>query len=299
VTAEGAMYSPSEQHRLLEIARAADQLGVDYIDTTEHVLMGLGALQSGQGWELHHLDQPQGEVLLTLAAMAGATSRIGILSSIVIAPLRPAGLLAKQAASLYAISGGRFVMGVTASWHADEYAALGVPFAERGQVLDENLGACRALWESAPASFHGRFVNFDGMFCSPRPAPGERLPVWFGGKFTRRQIRRIVQLGDGWMPYGGLRMTVSQKADAIARLRAAYSEAGRDPSTLEVCDALGSVDAPLERTLEQIPALVAAGVTVVRVHLRRFAPDPDSVLPTLEATVRHFEQYRALAVGLA
>src|SRR5690349_5966878 len=128
VTAEGAMYSRSEQHRLLDVARAADQLGVDFLDTTEHVLMGLNALNSGQGWEMHHLEQPQPEALVTLAAMAGATSRIRVLSSIVIAPLRPAGLLAKQVASLYAISGGRFVLGVTASWQQDEYAALGVPF---------------------------------------------------------------------------------------------------------------------------------------------------------------------------
>ena len=287
------MYSPSEQYRLLEVARAADALGVDFIDTTEHVLMGLGALQSGQGWELHHLDQPQPEALATLAAMVGATSRIGILSSIVIAPLRPAGLLAKQVASLHALSRGRFVMGVTASWHKDEYEALGVPYAERGAVLDETIGACRALWESAPASFHGRFVNFDGMFCSPRPAHGERLPVWFGGKFTRRQIRRIVQLGDGWMPYGGLRMTVAQKADAIAELRTRFVEAGRDPSKLEVCDPLGSVDGSLERTLEQIPELAAIGVTMVRLHLRRFAPGPDEVLPTLEKVVRLFEPLQA------
>ena len=294
VTAEGAMYSAAEQARLLDVARAADQLGVDYIDTTEHVLMGLGALQAGQGWELQHLDQPQGEVLLTLAAMTGATRRIGILSSIVIAPLRPAGLLAKQAATLHAMSGGRFVMGVTASWHADEYAALGVPFAERGQVLDETIGACRALWSSAPASFHGRYVNFDGMFCSPRPAPGERLPVWFGGKFTPRQIRRIVQMGDGWMPYGGLRMTVAQKADAIAELRARFVEAGRDPSTLEVCDGVETVEGSVARTLEQVPALAEAGVTVIRVHLRRLAPGPDEVIRTLEEVVRRFEPLRAL-----
>src|SRR5215470_3158786 len=202
------MYPPSEQYRLVEVARAADQLGVDFVDTTEHVLMGLGALQSGQGWEPHHLEQPQPEAMVTLAAMAGATSRVCLVSSIVIAPLRPAGLLAKQVASLYAISRGRFVLGVTASWHRDEYDALGMPFDERGQALDETIGACRALWSSAPASFHGRFVNFDGMFCSPRPAPGERIQVWFGGKFTPRQVRRIVSLGDGWMPYGGLRMSV-------------------------------------------------------------------------------------------
>ena len=94
-----------------------------------------------------------------------------------------------------------------------------MPFEQRGQVLDDNIGACRALWAGAPASFHSPTVNFDGMFCSPRPAPGEHIPVWFGGKFTPRQIRRIVNLGDGWMPYGGLRMTLPQKADAIATLR--------------------------------------------------------------------------------
>jgi len=293
VTAEGAMFSPSEQHRLLDVARAADQLGVDFLDTTEHVLMGLNALKSGQGWEMHHLEQPQPEALVTLAAMAGATSRITLLSSIVIAPLRPAGLLAKQVASLYALSGGRFVLGVTASWQQDEYDALGVPYTERGAVLDEVIGACRALWSTAPASFHGRYVNFDGMFCSPRPAPGERIQVWFGGKFTPRQIRRIVSMGDGWMPFGGLRMTVPEKAAAIAELRSRYVEAGRDPSTLEVCDALPPADSVAE-TLDQVPALAEVGVTMVRVHLRRVSSGPDAVIPALEEVVKRFEPLRAL-----
>jgi len=296
VTVEGASYSPDEQYGVLEVARAADNLGVDYIDTTEHILMGLGALTSGQGWEMRHLEQPQPEALVTLAAIAGATSRVGIVSSIVIAPLWPAGLLAKQVATLYALSRGRFVLGVTASWHKDEYDALGVPFAERGQVLDDNIGACRALWSAAPASFHSRFVNFDGMFCSPRPPSGERMPVWFGGKFTMRQIRRVVQLGDGWMPYGGLRMTVAQKAAAIAQLRSAYAAAGRDPSRLEVCDALGSAGGSVERTMEQIPALAEAGVTIVRAHLRHLSAGPDSVIATLEEVVRRFEPMRALTV---
>jgi probable F420-dependent oxidoreductase len=293
VTAEGAMYSPHEQHRLIDVARAADQLGVDFIDTTEHVLMGLGALSSGQGWEPHHLEQPQPEAMVTLAAMAGATSRIRLLSSIVIAPLRPAGLLAKQVASLYALSRGRFVLGVTASWHRDEYDALGVPYAERGAVLDEVIGASRALWETAPASFHGRFVNFDGMFCSPRPAPGERIPVWFGGKFTPRQVRRIVSLGDGWMPFGGHNMSVADKAAAIQTLRTRFREAGRDPDTLEVCDPLRPKSSVGE-TLDQVPALAEAGVTVVRFHLRRSSPSPDAVLPTLEEVARRFEPMRAL-----
>jgi probable F420-dependent oxidoreductase len=296
VTAEGAMYPPDQQYRLLEVARAADQAGVDFIDTTEHVLMGLGALHSGQGWEWHHLEQPQPEPLTTLAAMAGATRRIKLLSAIVIAPLRPAGLLAKTAATLHALSGGRFVMGVTASWHKDEYDALGVPFEQRGQILDDTIGACRALWAGAPASFRSPTVNFDGMFCSPRPAAGERIKVWFGGKFTPRQIRRVVALGDGWMPYGGLHMSVAQKAEAVATLRQAFAEAGRDPATLDVCDGLAPADGSVARTLEQIPARAEAGITVIRVHLRRLAPGPDEVLQTLDEVVRHFEPYRALTV---
>jgi probable F420-dependent oxidoreductase len=296
VTAEGAMYPPDQQHRLLDVARAADELGVDFIDTSEHVLMGLNALTSDQGWELHHLEQPQPESLVTLAAMAGATQRLKILSSIVIAPLRPAGLLAKQVASLHALSRGRFVLGVTASWQQDEYDALGVPFEQRGQILTDTVGACRALWSEAPASFHSRFVNFDGMFCSPRPSRDERIPVWFGGKFTPRQIERIVKLGDGWMPYGGLRMTLAETATAVATLRHRFAVAGRDPETLDICDGLPLIDGSVERSMEKVPVLAEAGVTVIRVNLRRFASDPDQLLPTLEEVARRFEPFRALGV---
>ena len=293
VTAEAAMYPIAEQHRLLEVARAADAAGVDYIDSTEHVLMGLHALEAGQGWERHHLEMPQTEVLSTLAAFAGATQRIKVLSGIVIAPLRPAGLLAKTAATLHALSHGRFVMGVTASWQKDEYDALGVDFYKRGEILDDTIAACRVLWEHSPASFHSTHVNFDGMFCSPRPAAGERIPIWFGGKFTPRQIRRIVTWGDGWMPYGGLGMTLQQKAYAIATLRDRFASAGRDVSKLDICDGLGAVDGSLERSLDRVPTLIEIGVTVLRVHLRHFSSSPDDVLPTLDRLVRLFEPFRA------
>ncbi len=294
ITAEGAMYSPAEQYRLLDVARAAEAIGADYVDVTEHVLMGLNALQSGQGWEWHHLEQPQPEPLTTLAAFVGATTHIRVLSAIVIAPLRPAGLLAKIAATLWVLSRGRFVMGVTASWQKDEYDALNVPFAERGQVLDDTIGACRALWASAPAAYHSRFVNFEGMFCSPRPEPGERIPIWFGGKFTPRQIRRIVTWGDGWMPYGGLRMTLPDKAAAITRLRAAFVEAGRDVATLDVCDGLREVDGSLERSMAEIPAMTEAGINVFRVHLRRFSNSPEEILPLVDDIGRRWQEYRQL-----
>jgi probable F420-dependent oxidoreductase len=294
VTAEGAMYPPDQQHRLLDVARAADQAGVDYIDTSEHVLMGRGALQAGQGWEPHHLDMPQPESLVALAAMAGATRRITVVSGIVIAPLRPAGLLAKMAATLHAIARGRFVLGVTASWQKDEYDALGVSFERRGQILDDTIAACRVLWREAPASFHSATVNFDGMYCSPRPGPDARIRVWFGGKFTPRQIRRVVSLGDGWMPYAGLGMTLAETAEAIAILRQRFAAAGRDPATLDVCDGLPTTGGSVERSMERVPAMAESGINIIRVHLRRFSKTPDEVLPTLEAVAKHFEPYRAL-----
>jgi probable F420-dependent oxidoreductase len=295
ITAEGAMYPMDQQHRLLEVARLAEQLGVDYLDTTQHMLMGDGALTTGHGWEPHHLEQAQPEPLVQMAAFAGATSRIKLMTGIIIAPLYPAGLLAKAVASLHAISNGRFVLGVSTSWHKDEYDTLRVPFEERGAVLNEVIGACRALWETSPASFHGKYENFDGMHCSPRPAPGERIQVWFGGKITPRSIRRIVELGDGWMPFGGLRMSLEQKKDAVQMLRERYRQAGRDPASLNVCDEIAAIDGDIERSLAQVPAMAEAGSNVIRCNIRRYIKGPDDVLPVLERVVRVWEPYRHLS----
>jgi probable F420-dependent oxidoreductase len=290
VAVEGALFPADQQHRILEIARLADEAGIDYFTVPEHVLMGSNANQQDpwSSWQPHHLDMPWHEPLITLGAATGVTSRIKLVSSVVIAPLRPAGLLAKMAATLHALSQGRFIMGVSPSWHKDEYDALGVSFDRRGQILEDTIGACRALWESAPASFHSPTVNFDGMYCSPRPQPGERIPVWFTGKFTPRLVRRIVALGDGWMPYGVYGMTLDHTADAIRQLRTRFSEAGRDPDKLEVADVLPVIEGSLKSSLEHVPAMAHAGITVARVSLRRFVTEPDQLPETIDDLVRHF-----------
>lgn len=294
LTVEGSIFAPDQQHRLIDVARLADEAGVDYLTIPEHVLMGSHASEQDpwSSWEPHHLDMPWPEPLLTLAAMASVTRRILLVSAVVIAPLRPAGLLAKMGATLHAMSRGRFVMGVSPSWHKDEYDALGVSFADRGQLLEDAVGACRALWSGAPASFHSPTVNFDGMYCQPRPAASERIPVWFTGKFTSRLVRRVVALGDGWMPYGAYGMTLEQKAAAIRELRERYTTAGRDPSALEVVDMLAPVDGSLTLSMEQVPALAAAGINVVRVPLRRFLHEPEQVPEVLEEIVTRWAEYQ-------
>jgi probable F420-dependent oxidoreductase len=291
LSVEGSIFPLHEQHRLLDVARLAEAAGFDFLTVPEHVLMGSHASQQDpwSTWEPHQLEMPWPEPLVTLAAMAGVTRRIRLVSGVVIAPLRPAGLLAKMGATLHALSQGRFVMGVSPSWHKDEYDALGVSFAQRGQILEDAVGACRALWTSAPASFHSEHVNFDGMHCQPRPAPGERIPVWFTGKFTSRLVRRTVALGDGWMPYAAYGMTLAEKADAIAVLRDAFAAAGRDPSVLEVADTLPIVDGSIERSMEQLPAIAQAGVSVVRVGLRRVVGGPAEVPGAIERIARALE----------
>src|SRR5215471_6845451 len=285
---EGSIFPHGEQHRLVELGRMAEDAGIDDLTVAEHVLMGSNASEQDpwSTWEPHHLEMPWPEPLLTLAAIAGATSRIRLVSAVVIAPLRPAGLLAKMGATLHVLSRGRFVMGISPSWHRDEYDALGVSFADRGQIMEDAIGACRALWAGAPASFHSRTVDFDGMHCSPRPAPGERIPVWFTGKYTPRLVRRVAALGDGWMPYGVYGMTLAEKAVAIGQLRARFEEAGRDPDSLEIADTLPLVEGSLERSLDHIPTLAEAGITVIRVGLRRVVSDPSEIPAAIDLLAR-------------
>jgi alkanesulfonate monooxygenase SsuD/methylene tetrahydromethanopterin reductase-like flavin-dependent oxidoreductase (luciferase family) len=195
-----------------------------------------------------------------------------------------------MAATLHVLSRGRFVLGVSPSWHRQEYDALDVSFEQRGQLMEDAIGACRALWEGAPATFHSPTVNFEGMHCQPRPAPGERIPVWFTGKYTPRLVRRVVTLGDGWMPYSVYGMPLEQKAGAIRELRQRFSESGRDPDSLEIGDVLPPVEGSLTRSLEQLPAILEAGVTTVRVPLRRLVTSPEQVPAVLDAAVTRFRE---------
>ncbi len=293
ITAEGPVFPPGQLHRFVELARLADELGVDHLDINEHVLTGVNAPEQDpfRLWRNSDLDMNLPEPITLLSAMAGATRRVRFGTSVLIAPLRPAGLLAKMVATLHGVSQGRFVLGVSSGWLKDEFDALGVSFAERGQLLEDAVRACRVLWSEAPAELRSPTVSFGGMYCQPRPQPGERIPVWFGGKFTPRLVRRIVELGDGWIPYSVYGMTIDDYADCIARLRAAFVAAGREPSTLSVAVGIRSIDGDLARSMEQVPQMAEAGINVIRVNLRRFTREAEGPFAAVEAIVKAFATY--------
>jgi probable F420-dependent oxidoreductase len=269
-----------------DLVVAAERIGIDEVLVTDHVVMGENLQAYPYG------DFPGGpegawfEPIVVLAAMAAVTRSIRLATGILIAPLRPAALLAKQLATLDVMSGGRIDIGVGVGWQKEEYDACGVPFENRFSRLEEQVRACKALWRDAPASFAGAHECFDRVYCRPAPLQSGGVPIWFGLAPTERNIQRMVELGDGWMP---MEQEPEKLGEAIARIRAALVTAGRDPASFSVRGVLRVLERDgrpdLEASLAQAPALMAAGVTHLEVRPARFLPTPEGYEPLLERLV--------------
>jgi len=294
---DGALYDSHNLPRLFEFARLAEELGADDVALSEHIVMAHRPGKYGPNSAPHRFDEPWPEPLTTLAALGAVTRRVRLISTIVIAPLRPPVLLAKQAATVHALSSGRFVMGVSTSWHEEEYAALGVPFHERGARLADLIGACRALWSSTPASFSSRSIAFEDLICVPRPDGADDIPIWYGAALSPRAVRRVAQTGRGWMPFVGPEpKPLEMMARGAAQIREAMLAAERDPSQLEISALLLPRGRPLDQALEEeVPALAKAGVNHLRVQVSMFAPTFDDVPGVIEKLVRRVSELGSAA----
>ena len=212
------------------------------------------------------------EPLAVLTGIASVTEHLRLGTGILIAPLRPAALLAKQVATLDQLSEGRVDLGVGTGWQQAEFDAFGLDFAARGQLLNDTMGACRALWENQPATFTSGSVSFVDTYCSPPPVQ-PRLPVWFSGTLHGRNVARIVELGDGWIPIMGSTAAEIQAGSAL--LRTAMSNAGRPAESLLVRHSLPAVRADdgrvdLGATMAAVPAKVAAGATDIHASIQAY-----------------------------
>jgi probable F420-dependent oxidoreductase len=270
-------------HLLPGVAREAEASGVDMLTLPDHVVLGSSFEAYPYGPFPAGPRLPYPEPLTMLAAVAAATTRIELHTSTLIAPLRPAVLLAKACATLDALSGGRFVLGAGAGWHEEEFVASGVPFAGRGDRMDDTLRACRVLWRDSPASFSSPTVSFEGVHCEPRPLRPGGIPIWVGGSSSSRTARRVADYASGWIPPPSL--AVNEIAEGVARIRG--------PRPLEVSFSLPIVDADLERSLDAaVPALRDAGVSVIQVTAGRFVAQPEEAPTFCERLARAFAQYR-------
>ena len=255
---------------LLGIARVAEDCGVDRLVVSDHVVLGCNLDAYAWGRFPTPPDGPWLEPLACLTAMAAVTERVRLATGILIAPLRPAPLLAKTVATLDVLSGGRVDLGVGVGWQREEYDALGLDFADRGRLLDETMAACRELWSALPASYTSQSTTFSDTFCAPLPAQ-ERLPVWFSGTLNARNLRRIVEWGDGWIPIMGA--SLDDIRTGAERLRAATDR----PLDIQAPLPLARHDdrsVDMRATMEHVPDLIAAGVTNVYVNVAALASSP-------------------------
>lgn len=274
---------------MVEVARIADASGVDQLLVPDHVAIGPRTDRYPYGRFPYPPEEPWLEPTLVLAAMAAATERLRLGTGVLIAPLRPALLLAKTLATLDVLSRGRLDVGIGLGWQPEEIEACGVPFAERSARLDDALRACRALWRDAPASCDAPTAAFDDLFCLPHPVQAGGIPLWFGGPAAGRNAARIAEYGVGWIPIAGA--DGAALASGIARLRDAFRAAGRDPAELRVRAAPPIARGPdgrpdLERTLAGCDGLADLGATLASFPLAAFCRDRSEMRPFLEALGR-------------
>jgi probable F420-dependent oxidoreductase len=289
-----SMIQASPLRDLVELGRIAEDLGFDDLCLGEHIV----AAEAKPAWA-PRMPHPPSEVfpepLSTFAALAVVTRRARLVTCILIAPLRPAALLAKTAATVHALSNGRLILGVSVSWMEPEYAALGIPFDQRGTYLDDVVAACRTLWSESPASFSARTVQFSDVYCEPRPAHPDDIPFWFGGICTPRLVRRVARYGQGFLPHLNPTNTWGQVGEETWRIKTAMQAAGRDPSRLEVGVRFPPYGQPFEQQLaSDIEQMLAAGVTQLYCPLRAPRTVAEAA-PILERMARAFEPYRQLA----
>jgi probable F420-dependent oxidoreductase len=280
------MTSPRDLRALVRIAVEAEDAGIDGVMLSEHIVLGPSAGALGRPANPRDYaapgnqdpDTPWPDSIVLMSAIAAVTTRVRLIGAAIIAPLRHPVLLAHQLASLDLLCEGRLVVQPTVSWHREEYAALGVPFERRGELLDEHLAAWQVLWRPGPASFDGRHYRFSDVHLEPKPFREDGPRLWFGGMSVGPWIvRRLVEYGHGFHPFG------QPGADELRVLVAAMAAAGRSFDEIEVVGGIRGrfpdpqAPADLAKAMEAIPAQLEAGYTTICFKPSQYTDDPAQV----------------------
>jgi probable F420-dependent oxidoreductase len=211
-------------------------IGYDFVEAPDHVL-GVNAA-SRPGWDRNDNEDLFHDPFVLGGYLAGCTQKLGFSTGVLILPQRQTVLVAKQAACLDVLSGGKFRLGIGVGWNEVEYVGLNENFHNRGRRSEEQVQVMQALWAQPHVTFKGRYHTIDDAGINPRPASG-RVPVWYGGHHDLT-LPRIAKWGDGWMPNA---YPPDQTAlDVFEKLRTLTREAGRDPASvgIEVWTSCGS-----------------------------------------------------------
>jgi probable F420-dependent oxidoreductase len=281
---------------LSRFAQAAEAAGFSGIAFTDHPAPSHKWLTAGG----HDALDP----FAALAFVAGVTSSIRLIPNIVVLPYRNPFLVAKAAASIDALSGGRFVLSVATGYLRSEYRALGVDFERRNELFDDALEVLRGVWTTDEFSYETR--DYVAAAVTAHPQPGH-VPIWIGGNSARSRLR-VARRGDGWNPFPApvwLAKTARTKAletlDDLApmvdHLRRATEEAGRDPTTIDVSFTTGQAG-PGDDDFSSGAHLAALGdMDAIGVTWNAITVPGDSLARALEALQRYGEEVIARYTG--
>lgn len=287
---------------MVPFAKEADRLGYDYLRLLDHVV-GVDAEKHGGIDKTPYTAQSQLlEVFTLIAYLSAMTERLGYMTGVLGLPARQTALVAKQAAQVDILCGGRFVMGVGIGYNPVEFEAMEFNFKERAPRIEEQIHVLRLLWSGESISFDGRWHHFQDVNINPAP-PERRIPIWMGGGRTDAPVppppvlNRVGRLADGFMPLFRIDEATGRLPDdqlaALEVVRAAMVEAGRDPATLGLEISLHPHGKERGRVMEEIDYLASIGVT--NVHLR-FPHDPvERQLEYIQAFAELRDAYRAAA----
>jgi probable F420-dependent oxidoreductase len=209
-----------------DFAQTAEDLGYSHVLVYDHVLGANPERPGGWSGPYTYLT-PFHEVFVLLAYLAGVTQHLELVTGILILPQRQTALVAKQAASLDVLSGGRLRLGVGLGWNEVEYTALNENFHNRGQRIEEQVVLMRHLWSEPLVDFQGKWHTIPDAGINPLPVK-HSIPVWFGG-FSERALRRIAKLADGWILLHGTAAEAKKDLDLFYGF---LEEAGRPRSAI-------------------------------------------------------------------
>jgi probable F420-dependent oxidoreductase len=206
-----------------DLAQSAEELGFSYVLAYDHVV---GVNPERPGWDgPYDFQTPFQSPLLLFSFMAGVTKQLGFATGILILPQRQTTLVAKQAATLDVLSGGRLRLGVGVGWNEPEFTALGENFHDRGQRIEEQVQVLRELWTDPLVNYSGDWHSIPEAGINPLPIQ-QPIPIWFGGH-AEVVLKRAAQLGDGWLPNY---RTAEEAQPALAKIDRFLEQAGRDRS---------------------------------------------------------------------
>jgi probable F420-dependent oxidoreductase len=261
-----------------DYAQAVEAMGYTHILTFDHVL-GANPERPG-GWKgpytyRHAFHEP----FVLFGFLAAATRRVELVTGILILPQRQTALVAKQAAAVDVLSGGRLRLGVGVGWNPVEFEALGERFTNRGKRIEEQVEVLRTLWARDLVTLDGQWHRVTDAGLNPLP-PRRTIPIWMGGE-SEPVFRRTARLAEGWMPH----FRPGPEAQAVVdRLHGLIREAGRDPGGFGIEGRMTLAQVPAERREAELEAWRAMrGVTHLCVHTVGLGlKTPDEHVQTLE-----------------